>query len=1242
MNRARLRVSQFLARLMPDKGRRQTIIADELPALSERWINTGPTYREERQFLLRHPELLAPAADDALKRALEMYGDDAETRDELQDHRDLLDDIRHRLSDAPQQSAMWRVQWRVAVDDAYANLYSGFVLDVPRWLQRTVAQDEDNRAHRDRRRSGTTRTQGEVTTHQGRLVMWRAAYVRAQRLPASGALAAPILAEICAQLAAVLSEDTSQTRQTSLVAAVALLEEALERLPHDRYPYLVATTELTLGMIWRDRQGRDAADAIEQAIMHYEAALSVFTRERQPFDWAASHMNLGNAYAARLYGSKEENIERAILMLRRALSVYTRLDYPVDWASLQHNIGSAYTDRLRGKRVLNIEAAIACYQQALEVRTTDVAPESWAETQLNLGTVYCIRIEGDRTANLSAARTCLDQALGIFQRDSAPERWAAIMHNLGVVVAELMVRGANRDTAAFAAYIHQAQEVYTADAYPADYRGSSLMLAEAYMEAGEWELAHAAYATALDGESSLLALADSTFAVDAIVRNGRDGAFRDAFALAKLGRYAEAALTAERGRGRGLAAALRIDVGDPSLITNNALRADYIAARDHWRAALADAHSQSDRLLGSRQVQAARGAFDAIVEAIRAAGDPATFLRDDLTAENLLTSTRIGPTEDRTGMPQDHAIVYLIATPWGGMAIATIATREGPTAHVLQGRSQIVGTTCYTVLDLPLLTERVVADALTSDEAGVGAPLTGGLAYAQEGAAFKMLLDDWPGVTQSQAVERLERAWLASEPDSVEQIAEELVRVRLTGSLESSLEQLRLEQAAKRSHSQRIADAAEEGSKPLLAALLAALRTSAVAALANSPYGAYSEDEWALVENVMTYRLLRSELDRCRPMFARMAMRPLYDWLKSLGVGALTLIPCGFLGAFPLLTCPVDVSEEPFSALLPASVAPSARALARATEERRAMPTERSGVYTLGDPTPSTNPLPWGRAEAIVVAALAEAGGHVTVGQDATKDWALEALRSGQVLAASCHGEMQREYLRSRLVLADGGVLTLADAFDSRTVAAHGLRLLILSACQTALTDLRGAYDEVRSLAAGWLQAGVGAAIATLWPVDDRAAYLLVARFAELWFPAMETLPPARALAQAQEWLRTRTLAELRAWRWYDPSAATGSLGDRIPSNATAPLSREAGNKGEQKESSDASQSRLGKFNGVAVMRGIGRYVDDETSDAMIVPSSARGLRPWSDGPTVSAALTDARRPYAHPYFWAAFQLFGW
>jgi CHAT domain-containing protein len=59
---------------------------------------------------------------------------------------------------------------------------------------------------------------------------------------------------------------------------------------------------------------------------------------------------------------------------------------------------------------------------------------------------------------------------------------------------------------------------------------------------------------------------------------------------------------------------------------------------------------------------------------------------------------------------------------------------------------------------------------------------------------------------------------------------------------------------------------------------------------------------------------------------------------------------------------------------------------------------------------------------------------------------------------------------------------------------------------------------------------GLGAAgvIGTLWPVNDAATALLIAKFYELHIGQKQA--PSTALNRAQEWLRTATNADLIAY----------------------------------------------------------------------------------------------------------------
>jgi CHAT domain-containing protein len=95
-------------------------------------------------------------------------------------------------------------------------------------------------------------------------------------------------------------------------------------------------------------------------------------------------------------------------------------------------------------------------------------------------------------------------------------------------------------------------------------------------------------------------------------------------------------------------------------------------------------------------------------------------------------------------------------------------------------------------------------------------------------------------------------------------------------------------------------------------------------------------------------------------------------------------------------------------------------------------------------------------------------------------------------------------------------------------------RLVVLSACQSGQFDILRAPDEVMGLPAGFLRAGSAAVVATLWPVDDEATALLMARFYEvLRERSDEAGTPgalATALRDAQQWLRTLSRSDRDAY----------------------------------------------------------------------------------------------------------------
>jgi CHAT domain-containing protein len=101
---------------------------------------------------------------------------------------------------------------------------------------------------------------------------------------------------------------------------------------------------------------------------------------------------------------------------------------------------------------------------------------------------------------------------------------------------------------------------------------------------------------------------------------------------------------------------------------------------------------------------------------------------------------------------------------------------------------------------------------------------------------------------------------------------------------------------------------------------------------------------------------------------------------------------------------------------------------------------------------------------------------------------------------------------------------TLGELFELHLPAC---RLVILSACETGLTDLSSELEEYISLGLGFLYAGATNVICSLWAVNDVSTAILMVKFYE----EMQTQPSvALALKQAQQWMRRVTKQELTAW----------------------------------------------------------------------------------------------------------------
>jgi CHAT domain-containing protein len=160
--------------------------------------------------------------------------------------------------------------------------------------------------------------------------------------------------------------------------------------------------------------------------------------------------------------------------------------------------------------------------------------------------------------------------------------------------------------------------------------------------------------------------------------------------------------------------------------------------------------------------------------------------------------------------------------------------------------------------------------------------------------------------------------------------------------------------------------------------------------------------------------------------------------------------------------------------------------------------------------------LPHARVEGELVAAAFGPAATLLIGGAATRD-RLTGAATCTHLHFATHGRHSWEDAgNSALSLADGASLSAGEIAGGLRLGA--VRLAVLSACETGLTELGRTLDEYSGLPASLLAAGAGAVVSTLWTVDDATTALLVGEFYGRHLSVGED--SATALRGAQLWLR--------------------------------------------------------------------------------------------------------------------------
>jgi CHAT domain-containing protein/tetratricopeptide (TPR) repeat protein len=954
--------------------------------------------------------------------------------------------------------------------------------------------------------------------------------------------------------------------------AIACFRRALEVLDARRFPHDRAGVLVNLGAALRGRGRGDRAQNLEAALGAYQESMRLRPREAGPVQWASTLLNLSIVYQQRVLGRRAGNLERALEVVTEALEILTEAGDLLGRARALVSLSDVLQDRVRGTREENLERAIAAAVEALEIATREEDPRLQEGALGSLGAAYLARPGGDRSDNLETAIRLLESLLRIQTRERAGLAWARTVTNLAIAFREL-TRGDRSENLEWAIELLEQALKEQERAGPAmDQAVTLIHLTSTYQERlqgsqGEnlersIELGLRAVKLMRRGNPEERALALMLVGISMLQRirgnpeeNVETALFACQTALEVLGdapvrerarvfaNLGAAWLQRRRGdRCENLEAALRD--------TRRALR---LQPQEDGPAEWAGTMHNLGRIYSHRLRGRRRDNVRRALTAFR--GALGVFLPDSLPHQCRMSAGQMGDLLADEGRWNEAATAYALA---GAAAEILYRTSLLPSGRELElaetgdlawrhafalARS---GQGEEAVLVVERARARSLAEALARDRADLGRVETekpeafAGYREAVRALRGLELVEraPAPGMGEALATDRgaaarrreaARDAWARLEK-AVQEIR------RLPGFTDFLQETGDAEIAAAVPSGGALVYMAatprgvlalcvSSGQLPLCVDIFWAesLSLRELDRLLGMPDGGQVGRGYVQGQLVDTEKL-GADL---RPLLARIGrelVRPVARRLREEGAQSVVLIPGGKLALVPLHAAPFVLDDGEFCLLEEVDVAyaPAARVYAAARAGLAARPDEVSSLGGLADPRPDPRPLVQARAELGQIAALFASSARKTVmGEDATREAFFRMYGQVTHLHLACHGQFEGcDPMRSSLLLARGERLELRDLLALE--AGPSPRLVVLSACQTAIQEFQNLPDQVIGWPSGFLRSGAPGVVASLWPVDDLATALLMVQFYELHLrgDGGSPLPPLRALRLAQLWLR--------------------------------------------------------------------------------------------------------------------------
>ena len=908
---------------------------------------------------------------------------------------------------------------------------------------------------------------------------------------------------------------------------------------------------MNLATVYMFRIRGDKAQNLESAIAYYEQSFLVRERNTMPFDWADSMMGLATVYRERIKGDKAANIERAIDIQKQALQIRTRDAMPLEWTASMAELGNAYLDRIKGDRAQNIEAAIDSYLQALQIVTKENMSVKWATITQNLANAYIDRIEGDRSQNLEKAIDACQQSLQVRTRESLPVEWAQSMLTLGNTYAKRILGDRKNNLEQARKAYQQAREVITKKANPVVWAGLTGNLANVYRTLSESGLSrdreqssqYIEVSLALYQQSAqVIARADFPVSWSMLMRN---------IAITYLDRI-------KGNKSENIEEAIEFQKRSLEVRTQSDMPIE-------WAESLSSlAGAYSERLKGSN-IENVRKAVDYFQKALE------IYLPDRLPNDCRRTARLLGDLLCSCQRWNDAVEAYqkgLQATEILYQASLLRSSQEAELAETddLFRRAAYAqakaGQLERAVVTVEQGRARGLSDTLEQDRTDLTAlEEIAPQAYNQYQEAvlnLRRLERDERSVSDDVIPNGIERIFRTTSDETAMRESSEAVRQQLRAAIDIIREQpgyKRFLMAADWNDVER----AIQNNQPLIYLIPTPDGGLAIVVEKDEQEGTQVSSIWLESLTVKVQKQLlygekedwhgwfgsycyqqsdpdqwRNAIDCITHQLWPTIMGPIVNYLMPKHITKAILVPTSYLSFLPLHAAWTEDSQRPTGRRyvlddITFSYAPNARSLdvARAIAQR----TLADALLAVGEPQLGGNPLHYASQEIDAVTAYFRR--NITLKQtNATRESVLSALPHANILHFSCHGTSSfKSPLDSGLLLSNNDLLTLRDVLSVQT---QGIRLAVLSACETGVSGTR-LPDEVISLPAGLLQAGVAGIAASLWSVADMSTMLLIRRFYDYWQQEGFTLPESLRLAQC--WLRdTSSQKKAQYFKQSDPN----------------------------------------------------------------------------------------------------------